>query len=579
MKLSCRRVIFAGLFTVLALLLLSMAAASSFASSCPPAFRAEGTISEGDPVLLETGEGDAEQVLIACGASCTVIGAESGMYRILYDGRTGLVPGDRVIVTGSPEDAAITDAASDSLILEDYLPFQEGSVFYLPLSGEVHAPFAVDSLCLFVWDERSLSLERAVFVPLKQPADTVDASVLKDHLPLGRMKGGRKTLVIQGYAQGEPFVLARLFIVVRGEANEPAHITDLCEGLPEALTDASVFSVWMPDETVDCVEFRIPEGLDAQLMTLEWELPPDSFTVTQTDRNGTVLSETTRATGFFADSVELDADAASVRIVASGDFISMCTLRVYPEQYAAYAVQRWEPLPEKVDLMLFCTHQDDDLLFFGGMIPYYNDIGKTVAVTYLTDCGRHRYREALDGLWITGLKYHPVFLGWPNGVDERIISLTSALGYWQDMVGDPVLELVRLLRKYRPEVVASHDFDGEYWHGQHELTARLVAEAVTLAADPAYDPDGGDPPWEVKKTYFHLYTENRIFMDWNRPLEGETFWTPMMLAKEAYDQHRSQTDLFTMEYDGVKYDNTCFGLYATAVGEDEAKNDLFEHIP
>ena len=229
--------------------------------------------------------------------------------------------------------------------------------------------------------------------------------------------------------------------------------------------------------------------------------------------------------------------------------------------------------------MLFCTHQDDDLLFFGGMIPYYNDIGKTVAVTYLTDCGRHRYMEALDGLWITGLKYHPVFLGWPNGVDERIISLTSALGYWQDMVGDPVLELVRLLRKYRPEVVASHDFDGEYWHGQHELTARLVAEAVTLAADPAYDPDGGDPPWEVKKTYFHLYTENRIFMDWNRPLEGETFWTPMMLAKEAYDQHRSQTDLFTMEYDGVKYDNTCFGLYATAVGEDEAKNDLFEHIP
>ena len=33
-----------------------------------------------------------------------------------------------------------------------------------------------------------------------------------------------------------------------------------------------------------------------------------------------------------------------------------------------------------------------------------------------------------------------------------------------------------------------------------------------------------------------------------------------------------------MDRDGVKSDNRIFGLYYTAVGPDEAKNDIFEHI-
>ena len=480
---------------------------------------------------------------------------------------------------GVPEDMEITEAVSDTLTLDDSVPYREGGEFYLQLSGQLRAPVPVNSLGLFIWDERSLSLERTVSVQLDAPSDTVDADVLEPHLPMNRMRGGRKTLVIQGYADGQAFVLSRLFFIVRGETDELPHVTDLCEGLPPALTDTSVFSVWQPDEFVSSVEFSIPEGLNPAIMLLEWERPPDSFTVTQLDRGGNTLSAATYATGFFADSVELDAAAAAVRIVPQGDFISMCSLRVYTEPYAAYALQRWEPLPDKVDLMLFSAHEDDEFLFFGGMVPYYCAEGKTVAVTYLTDCGRHRYRESLEGLWTAGLKYHPIFLNWENGIDERIISLTSALGIWQNNVGDPLLVLVRLIRKYRPEVVVSHDFNGEYWHGQHELTARLVAEAVIQAADPAYDPDGGDPPWEVKKTYFHLYEENRIFMDWNQPLKGCPSLTSMMLACEGYDRHVSQQQLFSMEIDGVRYDNTCLGLYASTVGEDVAKNDLFEHIP
>ena len=104
---------------------------------------------------------------------------------------------------GVPEDMEITEAVSDTLTLDDSVPYREGGEFYLQLSGQLRAPVPVNSLGLFIWDERSLSLERTVSVQLDAPSDTVDADVLEPHLPMNRMRGGRKTLVIQGYADGQ----------------------------------------------------------------------------------------------------------------------------------------------------------------------------------------------------------------------------------------------------------------------------------------------------------------------------------------------------------------------------------------
>jgi hypothetical protein len=60
---------------------------------------------------------------------------------------------------------------------------------------------------------------------------------------------------------------------------------------------------------------------------------------------------------------------------------------------------------------------------------------------------------------------------------------------------------------------------------------------------------------------------------------AEKPFTAIMLAKEAYDKHRSQQGAFTMENDGNRYDNRKFGLYFTTVGPDVKKNDFFENIP
>ena len=195
----------------------------------------------------------------------------------------------------------------------------------------------------------------------------------------------------------------------------------------------------------------------------------------------------------------------------------------------------------------------------------------------MANCSRTRYGEALDGLWTAGLRYHPIFMNWR---DQWGHSASNALKGWSQDGTDPQKEVVRLIRRYKPEVVLGPDPEGEYGHAQHKLTSQLVREAVPLAMDESYDPDSAREygVWEVKKVYLHLYSENRIELDWSRPFSPGSPISPIFLAAEAYDKHRSQQQHFSINENAAEYDNRIFGLYYTAVGPDEAKNDLFEHI-
>ena len=129
-------------------------------------------------------------------------------------------------------------------------------------------------------------------------------------------------------------------------------------------------------------------------------------------------------------------------------------------------------------------------------------------------------------------------------------------------------------------MIVTQDFNGEYGHGQHKATVSMTAAGVALAADPNYDPESVQlyGTWQVKKLYIHCYKENVVVMDWNRPLDETGVITPLFLTKEAYDKHRTQQAYFSIQKSDKEYDNSRFGLYFTAVGPDEQKNDFLEHI-
>ncbi len=237
-------------------------------------------------------------------------------------------------------------------------------------------------------------------------------------------------------------------------------------------------------------------------------------------------------------------------------------------------VQDWKPFEGKADLMVLSAHGDDELLFFGGVIPYYaGEMQKNVIVCYLTDQTSCRRNELLDGLWLCGVRAYPKM-----GIfkDIKNNSLGDSYGFWGK---EPVMEyVVSLVRKYQPDVVVTHDIRGEYGHGAHRVCADAAMQAFSLAAEADYRADLGEA-WQMKKLYLHLYRENQLTMDWRRPLaffEGKTAFD---IAKAAFACHASQRSNGLIVQDWGDYANNRFGLYASTVGLDTEKNDLFEHIP
>ena len=236
------------------------------------------------------------------------------------------------------------------------------------------------------------------------------------------------------------------------------------------------------------------------------------------------------------------------------------------------------PPAEKADLLVISAHPDDELLYFGGTIATYaGERGLTVQVAYMAHGhGLTRIKEAMNGLATCGDTVSPVFLNFRDKYSEDLKTAEKQWG--RDTATQAVVELIR---RFRPEVIVTHDLNGEYGHGAHRLTAAAALDAVTLAADPSYAPEsaGRYGTWQAKKLYIHLYPENPITMDWRVPLSRFDGKTALEIAQKAYECHVSQLEYHHNVYDSGKYSSAEYGLAYTAVGPDALGGDFFENIP
>ena len=139
-----------------------------------------------------------------------------------------------------------------------------------------------------------------------------------------------------------------------------------------------------------------------------------------------------------------------------------------------------------------------------------------------------------------------------------------------------------LIRRYKPEVIVTHDVRGEYGHGVHMLCAERAINGVANATRPDIAPQSFEEygGFQVQKLYLHLYKEGRIDMDWDRPLDAFQGRTGYEMAAEAYAQHLSQHryEQFKVEPRDSRYSSYRFGLAFSAVGDDVQKDDFFENI-
>ncbi len=300
----------------------------------------------------------------------------------------------------------------------------------------------------------------------------------------------------------------------------------------------------------------------------------------------------------FCDLAALGGPAREVTLHFDTEKAEICDIYVFSEGDIPDWVQRWQPAEGYSDLVLLSTHADDEQLFFLGVLPYYaGEMGYEVQVVYFTNHlnTRNRPHELLNGLWTVGVRRYPVIgaLGdyW-DGYNETLEYSYSAAAREGISRDDLIAFQVAVLRRFRPQVVVGHDINGEYGHPQHKINTDTLIPALAFAANASYMPESAAVygVWDVPKTYLHLYGENRIIMDWDRPLSRFGGMTAYEVSKLGYACHLSQqyawfTDWINGKYgqytkatDIRSYKPTEYGLYRSLVGADAVGGDFFENL-
>ncbi|NMD39014.1 MAG: hypothetical protein GYA87_10100 [Christensenellaceae bacterium] len=287
---------------------------------------------------------------------------------------------------------------------------------------------------------------------------------------------------------------------------------------------------------------------------------------------------TSSSKGYISDFLPLD-NVKEFRIHAPNRKeyqLNIIELEIFDQGEIPAYVQRWKPPLEKSDILLVHAHSDDEHVFMGGVLPYYaGELGKKVQTMVLVPSTDYRKHEYLDGLWHSGVKNYPLYGGFPDAFSYKLKDMYKA---WNEetLIG----RVVGAIRRTKPDVVVTHDIKGEYGHGGHQACADAVINAISKSNKPkyyikSYKEYGG---WEISKLYIHLYEENKIKMDFNKPLSKFNGKTALTMAKEAFKLHTSQQKISYFPTDEGPYSIEDYGLYYSSVGDDVLKNDMLENI-
>ena len=348
------------------------------------------------------------------------------------------------------------------------------------------------------------------------------------------------------------------------------------------MTDKKYTSYWESNKIkTPWIAITAPEGKPIAGLYVCFGNMPESWEIQTSDDGKDWFTAVPGDTRFLHAYVALPQPAQHVRLAVTSEkktALRINDLFVLSEGDLPDWVQVWQPTEEKADILFLSTHPDDELIFFGGAIPTYAvEQQRKVVVAYFTRSNTTRSSELLNGLWHMGVRTYPVIGNFKDSYAKNLKAAYKSAG-GKGKVNEWI---VGLYRQYKPEVVVTHDTNGEYGHKQHMMIADAAQNCIALAANEdeftastiAYG------TWQVKKLYLHLYPENQITFDWTVPLKSMNGATGIELAEEAYTLHKTQASSgMSVTETGTKYDNRVFGLAFTTVVEDVRKDDFLENI-
>lgn len=320
----------------------------------------------------------------------------------------------------------------------------------------------------------------------------------------------------------------------------------------------------------DTITVTAKNGKPIYGIYISWDSKPAAWTLT-TD-NGELSCGTN---GFLHEYVALSTPSNAVTINIPKNSTRIDNIRIFGEGELPHDVQVWNPPCERADILVVSSHADDEILFFGGVLPTYAYLHEAdIQVVYMCEfwtTTRVREHEKLDGLWECGIRFYPTCGDFKDKYSDSLETAQTQYDY------DAMVSfLVSQIRQFEPQVVVTHDIFGEYGHGYHLLTCQAVMDAVEGAANSEKYPDSATQygAWNTPKTYLHIFPSNPIKLDLHIPIEKDYAGrTALEIAQAAYKKHVSQQWCWFYVSDSYEYSCADYGLIRTLVGPDTT-NDL-----
>ncbi len=370
-------------------------------------------------------------------------------------------------------------------------------------------------------------------------------------------------------------------------AEEAADLTDGCRFKSSGtkfkytqMTDGKYTTYWYTHEARhNWLTITAPGGSKIHGLYLCFKNMPDSYQV-QIGSGDNWRTVAEGDTGIYHAFYAFEGGVSAVRIYCDSDtrqVLGFNEIFVFGEGEIPDWVQRWEPAPEKADILFIVAHPDDELIFMGGAIPTCVEEGRSVAVAYMTPSNTTRRSELLNGLWLLGIRRYPIIGPFSDSYQKNLTRQYNALG-GEEKVDAWVAEVIR---RVRPEVIVTQDADGEYGHPMHKILSASVRKVYSETGRADFCPESAQAygTWQAKKLYVHLWPDNASLFNWETPLEGFDGRTGLEMATEAYTLHVTQrTSGMSVTETGAEYDNHRFGLFASTVGPDVTGGDFFENL-
>ena len=413
-------------------------------------------------------------------------------------------------------------------------------------------------------------------------SNIIDLQKYKNKFNFDELPPGEKTL----YILLDNKIFLRKNFTVLGKSKEPIHITNFCKISASDINYNINNLISQYFNNKNCfnngiINIIIPKSKEIDGIYLKFFSPNNNYSIISYSKNGKKLNYyNISGSNIIHKYFKLSEESKKIIINLYSDnpkYIGICSLRIYEKDKVGVSVEQWKS-QEKCDLMLISAHRDDEILFFGGTIPFYSFVKKKkVCTIFMSGNDIIRIREALSSQWSMGIKNYPIFMEFPGGFHDGINGTIKDFGGEEKVLG----KIVEIIRNYKPDVIVSHDINGEYGHPTHKTVPFLVQKAIKLASDKNkfFDSYKKYGVFDVKKIYLHLYKENKIIMNWNMRSAFLDYKTPFEVASVGYDKYNSQHKKWGMSFKRViKYPNNIYGLIHTTVGKDIKKDDFFENV-